>query len=129
MDNPNIAKCDQRFISVANTESSTGYLQCKLSKDGNACNMWNEVDKSDKIKCDLEVDGLPYCESDILHGPGSSSLKGKSIIVVEQNRLKKLVNSQKEKCRCEDGKSVKGEINTVKFVNTIQVPTYQWFCG
>lgn len=131
MDNPNIAKCNQRFISVPNTESTTGYLQCKLSKDGNACNQWNEVDKSDKIKCDLEVDGLPYCEADILHGPGTSSLTGKSTIglTLEKNRLSTLVRAQKGKCRCEDGKSVKGETQTVKFVNTLEVPTYQWYCG
>ena len=131
MDNPNIAKCNQRFVPVSKTESSTGYLQCKLSKDGNACNMWNEVDKSDKVKCDLEVDGLPYCESDILYGPGTSSLVGKPthFIGFERAKLNALVKAQKEKCRCEDGKSVKGENNTVKLVTTIQVPTYNWYCG
>ena len=80
MDNPNIAKCNQRFISVANTQSSTGYLQCMLSKNGKACNKWNEVDKSDKIKCDLEVDGLPYCESDILYGPGLNAVSGINVL-------------------------------------------------
>ena len=131
MDNPNIAKCNQRFVPVSKTESTTGYLQCKLSKDGNTCNMWNDIDKSDKVKCDLEVDGLPYCESDILYGPGTSSFVGKSPLFqkLEAPKLNALVKAQKGKCRCEDGKSVKGETQTIKLVNSIKMPTYNWYCG
>ena len=47
----------------------------------------------------------------------------------ERVKLNALVKTQKEKCRCEDGKSVKGENNTVKIINTIQMPTYNWYCG
>lgn len=134
MDNPNISKCDQRFISVANTESSTGYLQCMLSKDGNACNMWNEVDKSDKIKCDLEVEGLPYCESDILYGPGLNAVSGTNVLgksttqkaIYKANLIAKIKDNQ-SKCKCEDGKSVKGE--TIKLFTGQTTPSYQWYCG
>ena len=134
MDNPNIAKCNQRFISVANTESSTGYLQCMLSKDGKSCNAWNEVDKSDKIKCDLEVPGLPYCESDILYGPGLNAVSGFNVLgktttqkaIHKANVIAKIKVNQ-SKCKCEDGKSVKGE--TIKTLIGQNTPSYQWYCG
>ena len=124
MENPNLVNCDQRFISVANTESSTGYLQCKLSKDGKACNAWNEVDKSDKVKCDLDVDGLPYCEADILHGPGPS--RG-GLLLAQRAKAQKNFDDLKSKCRCEDGKSVKGD--TMKTLIGHTVPSYQWVCA
>ena len=123
MDNPNIAKCDKRFVSVPQTESSTGYLQCKLSKDGKSCNMWNEVDKTDKVKCDLEVDGLSYCESDILHG----HVPGLMIGQAARDRAKKHFEDLKAKCRCEEGKSVKGD--TIKLLTGQTTPSYQWYCG
>ena len=125
MDNPNLVNCDQRFISVSNTESSTGYLQCMLSKDGKACNAWNEVDKTDKVKCDLEDDGLPYCEADILHGPG---LSGGVLLPAQKEIAQKNFDELKSKCRCEDGKSVKGD--TMKLlIGNGTVPTHQWVCA
>ena len=58
----NISACTQRYIKDT-TNSTTGYLQCKLKADGTQCNSWNNANKSDKVECN--VSGRPRCESSV----------------------------------------------------------------
>ena len=117
MDNPNIAKCNQRFISVPNTQSSIRIYNVNLVKTGNACNKWNEVDKSDKIKCDLEVDGLPYCTSDILYGPGLNAVSG--INVLGKSTTQKALHKANLIAKIKDLIKVNVNVKTVKVLKAI----------
>lgn len=123
--NVNVKNCDKRFVVDADL-SETGYLKCTLSKDGKIC----ETDKSDLAECELEVDGLPYCEPDTFQGPGMRSmatvgLGPPSAKKLEMERLDGIIRDQQKQCQCEDGKKFN---NTVMDFGRRKMPTYHWNC-
>tara|TARA_B100000767_G_C19608317_1_gene468764 strand:- start:123 stop:644 length:522 start_codon:yes stop_codon:yes gene_type:complete len=125
--NVRIKNCDKRFVVASKDLSETGYLKCTVSKDGKIC----ETDKSDLAECELEVDGLPYCEPDTFQGPGMRSmatvgLGPESAKKAELKRLDGIISDQQKQCQCEDGKKFN---NTVMDFGALGArPTYHWNC-
>jgi len=126
--NVNVKNCDKRFVVASRDLSETGYLKCTLSKDGKIC----ETDKSDLAECELEVDGLPYCEPDTLQGPGMRSmatvgLGPPSAKKAEMKRLDGIISDQQKQCQCEDGKKFNNTVMDFGLGNGGR-PTYHWNC-
>jgi len=128
--NVNVKNCDKRFVVASRDLSETGYLKCTLSKDGKIC----ETDKSDLAECELEVDGLPYCEPDTFQGPGmrgnrklaaGTAFGQHAVKKLEMKRLDGIIRDQQKQCQCEDGKKFN---NTVMDFGRKKMLTYHWNC-
>lgn len=90
--------CGQRFI--VDPDNPQGYVQCKLSTNGQECNAYNNSDKSDKQTCNVEGEFPPPCR--MYHNSDGANLAWMGYPSRAGGSDALLRNESRNQCTCPD---------------------------